>query len=219
MRRGWLALCIGFGIEIVLFVVGFLTRTPPIPVHPAVHPLTFYFGIPGNILQLVVQFIVPIHGASSLVVLQTLQIAGNVLFYSAAAYFVLWLRARSKSVPMEPAATGPRRGPSRRVYVSLAIGLVMTVIAFALLRVNLNRQIINSEGGVSYTDAYPQRFYLSVPGVILMLIAINVTPVRWGSHPVAAQIVASTGNFVFYSFVAYAVLGLSSKLSARWKRT
>ena len=219
MRRGWLALRIGFGIEIVLFVVGFLTRTPPIPGHPAVHPLSFFFGIPGNIFQLVVQFVVPIHGASSLVVLQTLQIAGNVLFYSAAAYFVLWLRSRSKSAPMRAAATRASRGLSRRVYVSLAIGLAMTVIAFAFLRVNINRQIIDSEGGVSYTDAYPQRFYLSVPGAILMLIAINVTPILWGSHRIAAQIVASTGNFVFYSFAAYAMLLLWEKLSVRWKRT
>jgi hypothetical protein len=150
--------------------------------------------------------------------MQVLIVAGNVLFYSAAAYFVLWLRSRSRSTPIEPPATRPRGGPSRRVYLALAIGLAMTVIAFALLRVNFDRQIINSEGSVSYTDAYPQRFYLSVPGVILILIAINLTPVMWGSHPIAAQVVASTGNFVFYSVAAYLFLRVTSHLATRWKQ-
>jgi hypothetical protein len=53
----------------------------------------------------------------------------------------------------------------------------------------------------------------------MMLLAINVTPVMWGSHPVLANMVVTTGNFLFYSVAAYVLLRLTAGLSARCKRT
>ncbi len=106
----------------------------------------------------------------------------------------------------------------RREWLALGIGLVITVIAFGVLRMNSMREIPNSEGGVTYTDAYPQRIGLSLPGLALIVLAINLTPVMWGSHPMLAQAVVATGNFIFYSVAAYVVLRLSAKFSARWRR-
>jgi hypothetical protein len=106
----------------------------------------------------------------------------------------------------------------RREWLALCIGVAITVIAFGGLRINSMRKISNGEGGVTYTDAYPQRIDLSLPGLALMVLAINLTPVMWGSHPMLAQAVVATGNFIFYSVVAYVALRVSAKLSAKWRR-
>lgn len=106
----------------------------------------------------------------------------------------------------------------RREWLALCIGMAITVIAFGILRINSMREFPNGEGPVTYTDAYPQRIDLSLPGLALMVLAINLTPVMWGAHPILAQAVVATGNFIFYSVTAYAVLRLSAKFSARWRQ-
>lgn len=110
------------------------------------------------------------------------------------------------------------RSNVRRGLQALCIGLAVTLIAYALVHMNSLRQVPNAEGGVMYTDAHPQRVALIFPGVFLIMIAINLTPIMWGSHPVLTQVVAATGNFLFYSLIAYLLLRAMEALSARWKR-
>ncbi len=223
MRRAWQALCIGLGIQILLFGIGILTRTPQIPGHPPVLSPLRYFGMPGFVFELLVADSVPIMWSLHPVSLRLVSLAGNILFYGAVAYLVLWLRSARKvtraEVRAEQGTAWFRTLFMRRVWLALAIGLTVTVIAHGILHMNFDRPIPNGEGGVTYTDAHPYRFYLVLPGIALMMLAINVTPVMWGSHPVLAQLLVGSGNFLFYSAAAYVVLRLTAGLSARWKQT
>lgn len=223
MRRGWQALCIGLGIQVLLFGIGILTRTPQIPGHPPVLSPLRFFGMPGFVFELLVADSTHITWSLHPDWLRAVSLAGNILFYSAVAFFVLWLRAARRvnqaEVRSEQETAWFRTLFMRRVWLALAIGLTVTVIAHAILRMNFDRPIPNGEGGVTYTDAHPYRFYLVLPGMALMILAINVTPVMWGSHPVLAQLLVGSGNFLFYSAAAYVVLRLTAGLSARWKHT
>jgi hypothetical protein len=223
MRRVWQALGIGLGIALLVFVLGATRLMRPVPnfheVHyPALHILT----IPGAVLESIFISNVHVRWDLHLLLAQTLSVAGNFIFYGAVAYFVIWLRSARKTNRDEAGAGWYQFYFTRRVWLALAVGLAMTVAVCVLLQMNFDRQIVNSEGGVSSTDAFPHRYELTLPGVFLIWLMILTTPVRWGEHRVLAQLVASTGNFIFYSMVAYFVMRFSSKvsagLSARWKR-
>ncbi len=207
----------------MLFGIGILTRTPQIPGHPPVLSPLRYFGMPGFVFELLVADSVPIMWSLHPVSLRLVSLAGNILFYGAVAYLVLWLRSARKvtraEVRSEQGTAWFRTLFMRRVWLALAIGLTVTVIAHGILHMNFDRPIPNGEGGVTYTDAHPYRFYLVLPGIALMMLAINVTPAMWGSHPVLAQLLVGSGNFLFYSAAAYVVLRLTAGLSARWKQT
>jgi hypothetical protein len=107
---------------------------------------------------------------------------------------------------------------TRRRRGALGIGLAITAAAFVLLQFNAARPIPSGEGGIYYTDAHPHRLDLSLPGVFVILLAVNFTPIMWGQHPVLAQVVAAAGNFVFYSLAAYLMLCVTAGLSTSWRR-
>ena len=110
------------------------------------------------------------------------------------------------------------RSGMRCGWLALAIGFAVTLMAFAFIQMNFARAIPNGGGGFTYTDALPYRVYFSLPGLALEVLAINLTPVMWGSHRVLANVLVATGKFLFYSAAAYAVLRLTAGLSARWRR-
>jgi hypothetical protein len=115
------------------------------------------------------------------------------------------------------------RSGMRRSWLALVIGLAVVVILLGAQYSHALYAITNNGAGVNYTDAHPKLLTIwltmSLPGLSMMLLAINVTPVLWGSHPVLANMVVTTGNFLFYSVAAYVLLRLTAGLSARWKRT
>jgi hypothetical protein len=219
MRRGWLALCIGLGIQILLFGIGILVRTPQIPGQPPILSPLRFFSMPGFVFELLVTDSIHTMWSPHPVLLHVMAIVGNVLVYSSAAYFVLWLRSARKSNQAEQGTAWFRTPFMRRVWLAAAIGLAVSVILLVPQHMNFTRTIPNGEGGVTYTDAYPQLLLnLSLPGLALILLAINVTPVMWGAHPLLAQVVVTTGNFLFYSVAAYVVSRLTAGLSTRWKQ-
>jgi hypothetical protein len=219
MRRGWQALCIGLGIQVLLTGLGILTRTPQIPGQPAVLSPIRIFNMPGFVFELLAADSIHITWSLHPVLLPVTTIVGNVLFYSLAAYFVLWLRSVRKSNRAGRGTAWFRTPLVRPVWLAVATGLAVAVILLVPQHLNFTRAIPNGEGGVTYTDAYPQLLMnLTLPGLALILLAINVTPVMWGSHPLLAQAVVTTGNFLFYSAAAYMVLRLTGALSTRWKQ-
>src|SRR5580698_11658271 len=223
VRRGWFALFIGLGIQVLLFVLGILTRTPQIPGHPAVLSPLRYFSMPGFVFSLLVVDSVHFMWSLHPVLVQAMQIAANVLFYSVVAYAVLWLRSKWKSNRTELGPASLQTPVMRRVWLPLAIGLAIAMILLAAQSSSFLHATTNNGAGVNYTDAHPRLLTIwltmSLPGLSMMLLAINVTPVMWGSHPVLANMVVTTGNFLFYSVASYVLLRLTAGLSARWKRT
>ena len=79
----------------------------------------------------------------------------------------------------------------RRVWLALAIGLAVAVILLGAQSSNFLHATTNNGAGVNYTDAHPKLLTIwltmSLPGLSMMLLAINVTPVMWGSHPRAGE--------------------------------
>jgi hypothetical protein len=224
-RRGWQALGIGFGIKLLLLVVEALTRTPPIPGHSSGYPRLFFLHLPSFIAQIVAQSVVPIMWSLHPIALQAISITADVLCYSAIAYLILRWRSARKSTPAEPDAVfvepsvSPRRTRSTpRMLLALAAGLAVAGTSFALQQIMLTRAVPNGQETLSIDEAYPSLMTIGFPGVVFLILAINLTPVMWGSHPVAAQVVVSTGNFLFYSLVAYVLLRVTTALSAGWRR-
>lgn len=222
-RRGLLALSIGLAIQVVLFALGVLTRTPQIAGQPPVLSPLRYFSMPGFVFSLLVADSVHIPWSLHPMLLQWMQIIGNVLFYSASAYAAIWLRSAWKSNQTEQGTSASQAAVKRRVWIALGIGLAIALILLVAQASNFLHATTNHGSGVNYTDAHPRLMgiwlTMSLPGLSLILLAINVTPVMWGSHPVLAQVVVTTGNFLFYSVAAYTMLRLTAGLSARWRRT
>jgi hypothetical protein len=218
MRRGWLALCIGLITEVVLLGLGALIRTTPAPGHEVTHSWFFYTSLPGFLVQLLAQAVVPIYWSLHPVALRVLSIVGSVTFYAVIVYLILWLRDRRKSDQVEPKGGWFRTRFLRSVLLALSIGLAVAGILLASEHMRVTRAIPNGQAIVSVAEAYPVLLTLSFPGIFLILIAINITPVMWGSHPMLAQTVVTTGNFIFYSVAAYVILRLTAGLSARWKQ-
>lgn len=112
--------------------------------------------------------------------------------------------------------SGMRRGP-----LALAMGLAIAVLLLGAQYSHFLHAITNNGAGLTYTDAHPKLLTIwltiSLPGLSMMLLAINVTPVMWGSHPVLANMLVTTGNFLFYSVAAYVLLRLTAALSGRWR--
>ena|SRR5215475_8246729 len=102
MRRGLLALGIGLVIAAVVFGVGAIRFTRPIPngteviSFSAAYPAFLYFSIPGTALMWLVAFMLQAKWASSQFALQLLVVAGDAIFYSLAAYVVLRLVAKRR---------------------------------------------------------------------------------------------------------------------------
>jgi hypothetical protein len=217
MRRGWFALCIGSITEAMLLGLGALIRTTPASGHEVTHSWFFYVSLPGFLVQLLAQTAVPIYWSLHPVALQTLSIVGSVLLYAVIAYLTLWLRDCCSSDRIERKSGWFRTRFMRCVWLASSIGLTVAGILLALEHIRVTRAIPNGQAILSVAEAYPVLLTLSFPGIFLIVIAINLTAVMWGSHPVLAQTVVTTGNFVFYSVVAYVVLRLTAGLSARWK--
>lgn len=230
VRRGLLALCIGFGIKVLLLIVEALTRTPSIPGHSPSHSLFWFLHFPGFIVQILAQTIVPIMWSLHPIALQVLSISADVLCYSAIAYLVLRLRSdrnasERNAISVEPgepvqAATAQRHQVrfTRRIALALGIGLAVAATSVALQQIMLTRAIPNGTETLPIDQAYPVLMNVEFPGVVFLILALNLTPVMWGSHPVAARAVVATGNFLFYSFVAYVLLRVAASLSAKWRR-
>ncbi len=220
MRQVWLALRVGLGIQALLIVIGILIRTPPLPGHqPVLSPIR-YFSMPGFVLSLLVVDSVHIRWSLHPVLYQVMQIAANVLFYGVLAYLVLWLRSAWKSNRTEQGMAWFQTPFMRRAWLALAIGLIVATILLFAQSSDYLYAITNHGAGVTYTDAHPKLLTtMSLPGLSLILLAINVTPVMWGSHPVLANVLVTAGNFLFYSAVGFIVLRLTAGFSARSKRT
>ena len=74
--------------------------------------------------------------------------------------------------------SGMRRGP-----LALAMGLTIAVLLLGAQYSHFLHAITNNGAGVTYTDAHPKLLTIwltmSLPGLAMMLLAINVTPVTW----------------------------------------
>ena len=225
VRRGWQALGFGVGAKALLIVAEALTRTPPIPGHNPGYPRLFFLHLPGFVVQLVAQSTVNIMWGLHPIALQVLSITADVLCYSAIAYLILRWRSARKPAPAEPeaamveATASPSRTRfTRHLLLALAAGLIVAGTSFALQQITLTRAVPNGTETIPINQFYPALMNISFPGVVFFIVVLNLTPVLWGSHPIAAQAVMILGNFLFYSFAAYAMLRIAAILSGRWKR-
>jgi hypothetical protein len=222
VRRGWLAFCIGVGIAVVVFLVGAAGWSrPTVTGRAVVYSPLFYLGFPGFAVQMIFQWLAPgaLHtNPKALVsVLQILKVAGNVAFYSLAAYAVLSLMAGRKASAQVEVANGGRsaKGSTRRLWLALGIGLGVVGLAAAVDYIPITRQVPNGTEVTVFSQMYPSLMNLDLPGVLLLMFMLVLTPVHWGDHQTAARLLVSCGNAMFYCAAVYLVL----RLGARWKRT
>jgi hypothetical protein len=222
MRRGWLALCIGVGIAIVIYGIGAAGWSRPIANgRDIVYPPLFYVGFPGFALQMIFQWFAPgaLHINAFAIVMQILKVVGNLAFYSLAAYLALRLLARRKSsdgsVQYESAnGVHHARLTTRRLWLALGIGVGVVGLAAAVDYIPITRQIPNGHEVTTFSQLHPSLMNLDLPGLLLMMFMLMLTPVHWGDHPVAARLLVAGGNAMFYCLAVYLVLWLT----ARWKR-
>ena len=222
MRRGWLALCIGFGFQVFLFGIGLLMRTPQIPGQPAVLSSLRLFGMPGFVFESLVVDSIHVRWSLHPVLLQLLSIAGNILFYSAIAYFILWLRWARQSNRAKLRSgqeTAWYRTPlMRRVWLALGIGASMAGLTAFVMFARFTHALPNGGTETMSLELYhPWLMGLSLPGIVFFWIAALITNIDWNLHPLLGSVLVTIGDAAFYSVVAYVLLRFTARLSARWK--
>jgi len=222
MRRGWLALCTGLGFQALLFGIGLLVRTPQIPGHPPVLSPLRFFSMPGFVFMSLAVDSIRIMWSLHPQLLQLLSIAGNVLFYSALAYFVLWLRTAKKVTQAELRSDQRKvwhRTPlMRRVWLALVIGAAMAgLVAFAMFA-RFTHVLPNGGTETMSLELYhPWLMTLSLPGIVFFWLTALITNIDWNLHPLLGRVLVTIGDAAFYSVAAYVVLRLTAGVSERWK--
>lgn len=100
----------------------------------------------------------------------------------------------------------------RRGWLALIVGLA---IAGALAVAMYARVARPLPGGgsenLSITLAYPTLFYLNLPGMALMWLALILTPFNANWSQPLNQLLVTTGNAICYGFAAYVVVTLAKR--------
>jgi hypothetical protein len=100
----------------------------------------------------------------------------------------------------------------RRGWLALIVGLA---IAGALAVAMYARVAGPLPGGgsenMSTTLAYPTLFYLNLPGIALMWLALILTQFNANWSQPLNQLLVTTGNAIFYGFAAYVVVTLAKR--------
>jgi hypothetical protein len=100
----------------------------------------------------------------------------------------------------------------RRGWLALIVGLA---IAGALAVAMYARVARPLPGGgsenMSTTLAYPTLFYLNLPGIALMWLALILTQFNANWSQPLNQLLVTTGNAIFYGFAAYVVVTLAKR--------
>ena len=178
--------------------------------------------MPGFVFMSLVVDSVHIMWSLHPVLLQLMSIAGNILFYGAIAYFILWLRSARQSNRAEiqsgQGIEWYRTLLMQRVWLALAIGAAMAGLVAFTMFARFTHVLPNGGTETMSLDLYhPWMMTLSLPGIVFFWITALITNIDWNLHPLLGRVLVTIGDAAFYSVAAYAVLRVTSSLSARWK--
>jgi hypothetical protein len=104
----------------------------------------------------------------------------------------------------------------RRGWLATLIGLAIAAALVVAMYARITRPLPGAGSeNLSITFAYPTLFYLNLPGIGLMWLALILTPFNANWSQALNQLLVTSGNAIFYGFAAYVVV----RLTARWRRT
>jgi hypothetical protein len=106
------------------------------------------------------------------------------------------------------------KGNTRRLWLALGIGLSVVGLAAAVDYIPITHRVPNGSEVTVISQLHPSLMNLDLPGVLLLMFMLVLTPVHWGDHQTAARLLVTAGNAMFYCLAVYLVLWLT----ARWQR-
>jgi len=100
----------------------------------------------------------------------------------------------------------------RRGWLALIVGLAIAGPLAVAMYARVARPLPGGGSeNMSTTLAYPTLFYLNLPGIALMWLALILTQFNANWSQALNQLLVTTGNAIFYGFAAYVVVTLAKR--------